>query len=229
MERSSREFSFPISIRMSRVFTIAFSILIAANSGCIRFVSNMLYVLNGRDTPAEFNELEEKKVAVMVRTNGLHSAEAANLIMARNINLLLGSKVKKIKMASQDEVERTIQDMSLSEVDPVKVGSRLGVDYVLDVEINDLKLMEGKTLYKGRCTSAVSVYNVAEGRAPVFRKSFPEYVYPSTGAPITDFDEATFQRVYLMSVAERIARVFYPYDPATDVARDAAISSISGF
>jgi hypothetical protein len=54
-------------------------------------------------------------------------------------------------------------------------------------------------------------------------------VYPQSGAPVTDFDEATFQRVYLSELATRVARIFYPFDPSIDVAKDAAISSIDAF
>ena len=43
---------------------------------------------------------------------------------------------------------------------------------------------------------------------------------------VTDFDEATFQRIYLSELALRIARTFYPFDPSIDVAKDAAVSSL---
>ena len=82
---------------------------------------------------------------------------------------------------------------------------------------------------KGRSSSTVTVYKSGEGKGPVFRKSLPEFVYPQTGAPVTDYDEATFQRIYLTTLANRIARIFYPYDPTTDVAIDAAISSVGSF
>jgi hypothetical protein len=114
-------------------------------------------------------------------------------------------------------------------VDPAVVGSRSGADYVVNVDVSDLKLKEGKTLYKGRSSSTVTVYKSGEGKGPVFRKSLPEFVYPQTGAPVTDYDEATFQRIYLTTLANRIARIFYPYDPSTDVAIDAAISSVGSF
>ena len=66
-----------------------------------------------------------------------------------------------------------------------------------------------------------------EGSSPVYRKQFPEFVYPQTGVPITDTDDATFQQFYLKEISQRIARVFYPYDPTMDVASDAAVASIS--
>jgi hypothetical protein len=202
--------------------------LLMFQSGCVSLMSNMLYVLKGKDNPAEFGELKEKKVAVFVSHNDLHTWDATSVVLARNINMLLGSKVKKIQLIGQDVVEGMCQDQPLGKVDVALLGSRMGADYILNVNIADLKLREGQTLYRGRCTSSVVVHKIGES-SPVFRKVFPEFVYPSTGAPVTDMDEATFQRAYLTLVAERLARVFYPYDPTEDVARDAAITSFYSF
>lgn len=204
-------------------------LMLAANTGCVRMMANMIYMIKGNDAPAEFKELEEKKVAVLVSTNGVHASDATCLLMARNITMLLSGKVKKIQMVSPDEVDRLVQDVQLGQVDPAVIGSRSGADYVVNVDVSDLKLKEGKTLYKGRSSSTVTVYKSGEGKGPVFRKSLPEFVYPQTGAPVTDYDEATFQRIYLTTLANRIARIFYPYDPSTDVAIDAAISSVGSF
>lgn len=203
-------------------------LLILTTTGCVRLASNLLYAIKGRDNPAEFAGLEEKKVAVLVSNNGVHTSDASSLVLARNVNLLLQSKVKKIRMISQDEVDRMVQDQQLGKVDPLQIGERLGADFVIDVDVSDLKLYDGKTLYKGQCSASVTAYKCKDGKEIVFRKVHPEFVYPKTGAPVTDMDEATFRRVYLMTLAERVSRSFYPYDPATDVARDAAISS-AGF
>lgn len=197
-------------------------------TGCVRLASNLLYAIKGRDNPAEFAGLEEKKVAVLVSNNGVHTSDASSLVLARNVNLLLQSKVKKVRMISQDEVDRMVQDQQLGKVDPMQIGERLGADFVIDVDVSDLKLYDGKTLYKGQCSASVTAYKCKDGKEISFRKVHPEFIYPKTGAPVTDMDEATFRRVYLMTLAERVSRSFYPYDPATDVARDAAISS-AGF
>ena len=73
---------------------------------------------------------------------------------------------------------------------------------------------------------AGSVYEVSNGRSPVFRKSLTDLGFPQPGVPSTDSDEATFQRFYLAEVARRRARVFYPYDPSVDVAADASSASL---
>lgn len=203
-------------------------IFLMASTGCVSLLSNVLYVIKGKDTPAEFDDLKGKKVAVLVSNNGVHTWDAVSVVLAKHINLHLAAKVKKIQLISQDMVEGVCQDQPLGQMDLEQVASRLGADYVIDASISDLKLREGQTLFRGRCTTAVVVYKKGESGA-VFRKSFPEYIYPSTGAPVTEMDESTFQRAYLTLVAGRIARVFYPYDPTEDVAMDAAITSAFNF
>ena len=209
-------------------FASVLLVVLMASTGCVSLLSNVLYVIKGKDAPAEFDELKGKKVAVLVSNNGVHTWDAVSVVLAKNINLHLGTKVKKIQLVGQDMVEGVCQDQPLGQIDFEQVASRLGADYIIDASISDLKLREGQTLFRGRCTSSVVVYKKGE-TAPVFRKSFPEYIYPSTGAPVTEMEESTFQRAYLTLVAGRIARVFYPYDPTEDVAMDAAITSSFNF
>lgn len=205
-----------------------FLLMLATSTGCVSLLSNVLYVIKGKDLPAEFADLKGKKVAVLVSNNEIHTWDATSVILAKHINMHLAAKVKKINLISQDLVEGVCQDQTLGRMDMEQVASRLGADYIIDANISDLKLREGQTLFRGRSTSSVVVYKKGE-TAPVFRKSFPEFVYPTTGAPVTELDESAFQRAYLTLVAGRIARVFYPYDPSEDVAIDAAITSAFNF
>ncbi len=201
------------------------SVVALANTGCVKLISNMIYVIKGRDTPAEYDGFVDKRVAVLVSIDGVHSADANSFILAKNVNMLLQNKVKKVRMINQDEVDRLLQDQQLGNVDPPTFGGQLGADFIVDIDITDLKLYEGKTLYKGRCSATVTAYNCHDRKEPVFRKSFTDFTYPINGTPVTDLDEATFRRVYLMTLAERLSRVFYPYDPVTDVAQEAAMAS----
>ncbi len=198
---------------------------IATNSGCA-FMANAMYVIKGADAPAEFDDLKEKKVAVVVSTDAGLNADASGILMSRHINELLARNVKKVEMVNPEEVDRIINDQPIGDRSIPVIGSRLRADYVLLVEVSDLKLRDGQTLFKGRSNAAVTAYKVLEGDRPVFKKSFPEFIYPQHGAPVTDFDEATFQRIYLSELALRVARTFYPFDPSIDVAKDAAVSSL---
>ncbi len=195
------------------------------NAGC-GLMANALYIVKGVDAPAEFDELKEKKVAVIVGTNAGLNADASGILMSRHINELLARNVKKIEMINPEEVDRIINDQPIASRSIPIIGSRLKADYVVLVEVSNLKLREGQTLFKGRSNVVLSAYKVSTGDQAVFRKSFPEFVYPQNGAPVTDFDEVQFQRIYLSELALRVARTFYPYDPSIDVAKDAAVSSL---
>ena len=198
---------------------------IATNSGCA-FMANAMYVIKGADAPAEFDDLKEKKVAVVVSTDAGLNSDASGILMSRHINELLARNVKKVEMVNPEEVDRIINDQPIGDRSIPVIGSRLRADYVILVEVSDLKLRDGQTLFKGRSNAAVTAYKVLEGDRPVFKKSFPEFIYPPHGAPVTDFDEAQFQRVYLSELALRVARTFYPFDPTIDVAKEAAVSSL---
>ncbi len=200
--------------------------LTTCNSGCVTFMANMVKVIKGTDSPAEFDKLKEKKVAVIVSTPAGLNKDASGIIMSTYVHTLLATHVHKVKMVNQDEVTRIINDMPASQSDLSMIGSRLSADYIVAINISNLKLKDGQTLYKGSSTTDVSVYEVANGSSPVFRKSLPDFVFPQTGVSITDTDEATFQRFYLAEVARRLARVFYPYDPSVDVAADASSASL---
>lgn len=198
-------------------------ITVTVSGGCVRLASNLMYVIKGNDLPAEFGDLEEKRVAVAVSTDAGFGGDAAGVLMARHVGSLLARNVKKIQLVNQEEVDRIIGDQA----DPARnmhmIASRVQADYIVYVDLENLRLKEGKTLYRGRCEATVSVFKANKGEGPVFTKRLPEFVYPQVGAPITDFNEAEFQRAYLTVFSTRIGRLFYPYDRGSDVAMDATI------
>jgi hypothetical protein len=200
-------------------------VLASMACGC-SLLSHAIYFVKGNDAPAEFDELKEKRIAVVVGTNAGYNSDASGILMSRHISELFARNIKKVDVVNPEEVDRIINDQATSERTIPAIGERLRAEYVVFVELNNLKLRDGQTLFKGRCNATVSAYKVTHGDRAVFKKSFPEFVYPQHGAPSTDFDEATFQRIYLSELSLRIARTFYPYDPTIDVAKDAAVSSL---
>jgi hypothetical protein len=215
------------SIVLRMVLLVMICPVLMSNTGCVGFLANMIRVVKGTDAPAEFDDLKDKKVAVIASTESGLNADATGIIVSNYVHALLATNVKKIQMVNQEEVGRIINDMPIGEQQMATIGSRLNADYVVSVDVQNLKLHEGKTLYKGRSSTTLTVYKVGEGSSPVFRKLLPEFVYPQTGVPITDVDEATFRQFYLAEISQRVARVFYPFDPTVDVAKDAAVASLN--
>lgn len=209
--------------RMCLVSTVG--LFVSMSSGCA-LLSSAIYVVKGNDAPAEFDELKDKRVAVVVSTDKGLNADASGILMSRHISTLFAEHIKKVDMVNPEEVDHIINDQAAGERSIPAIGSRLRADYVVLVELSNLKFKDGQTLFKGRCNASVSAYKVSEGDRAVFKKSFPQFVYPQNGAPVSDFDEVSFQRVYLSELSLRVARTFYPFDPSIDVAKDAAVSSL---
>jgi hypothetical protein len=197
-----------------------------SSTGCITLISNLLWVIKGDLAPAEFKEVQEKRVAVIVTSDASSTIDASSVVMSRQIATLLAKNGKKIDVVNPEEVDRVVSDVGFNDV--TRIGTRLKADYVIEVGIRDLKLKEGPTLYRGVCDCSLSVYKVADGDQVVFAKEFPQFAYPMTGGVhVTETNDATFRGMYLSVLANRVARNFYSYDPTTDVGLDAAASSLS--
>ncbi|MFN7736152.1 MAG: hypothetical protein ACK5O8_08530 [Pirellula sp.] len=196
-----------------------------SSTGCITLISNLLWVIGGNEAPAEFKDLQEKRVAVVVTTDGSGTTDASSIVMSRQIASLLSKHGKKIDVVNPEEVDRVVRDVGPSDVS--RIGSRLKADYLIAVDIRNLKLKEGQTLYRGVCDCSLSVHKVADGDQVVFAKDFSQFAYPMTGGVhITETNDATFRGMYLSVLANRVARNFYRYDPTGDVGLDAATASL---
>jgi hypothetical protein len=195
---------------------------VICTTGCARHIGTLMYLIKGRDLPAEYAELEGKRVAVVVNSESGSNMDATAIIMARAVHSLLEKNVEKVQMVNPEEVDHVVNDQPPGEKSMSRIGRQLEVDYVVFIEIKNMKVRDGVTLYRGTSDSFVAVYQVDKGDRSVFKKEFPSFVYPSTGMPSTDMDETSFRRMYLGILAARVARTFYKYDPNIDFGHDAA-------
>jgi hypothetical protein len=152
------------------ISTVCF--LVSTASGC-GLMGNFMYIVKGIDLPAEFDELKDKRVAVVVSTNAGLNSDASGILMSRHINELFARNIKKVDMVNPEEVDRIINDQAANERSMSAIGGQLKADYVVLVELSNLKLRDGQTLFKGRCNSSVSAYKVVEGIALSLRNRFP--------------------------------------------------------
>ncbi|MEI8212808.1 MAG: hypothetical protein WCI02_11715 [Planctomycetota bacterium] len=194
---------------------------LTAVTGCAK-VGGLLYMIKGRDLPAEFPALMDKKVAVVVTSDSGSHRDATSVVMAHQVHRILSNKVKKIRLANPEEVEQVLSDQPAGPKNLSKVGKQLDVDYVISVQIQNLRLRDGATMYRGQCDCSVDVFEMAKGDMPVFRKQLPQFIYPTSGVGITDMEEPKFQGMYLTVLSTRVARSFHPYDPHSDFGIDAA-------
>ncbi len=79
---------------------------------------------------------------------------------------------------------------------------------------------EGSTLYRGKATAHVRVFDIAQKKV-VYSKRFDDFSFPADSAiPTSDRSEAQFRAMFLQVLAGRIARTFHAYDSRTTFADD---------
>jgi hypothetical protein len=94
------------------------------------------------------------------------------------------------------------------------------------VEMQNLKLREGQTLYRGKSDLSVKVYEMESGGKEVYAKQLGTYTFPKSGMPATEIDENRFRRNYLLMASKTVGRLFYGHDLGEDVGEDAVMLSL---
>lgn len=190
------------------------------STGC-GLIANVLNVVGAGLMPPAFDGLEEKKVAVICVSNSeLFGPTSTSTELAGRVNRLLASKVKKIKLVSNQKINDWIDMHDWDMVDFISIGRGVDADMVLAIDIDSLSLHDGATMFKGRADVHVVVYDMMSGTS-VFSTSPPQIEFPVTaGVPSTSTSEREFKKMFLDNLANRIARNFYAFDINEDVARD---------
>lgn len=202
-------------------------VVLLANAGCVQLAANLLHAWHGGVIPAEFDDLKGKRVAVVAITDAGISTDPNSILLANFVRGLLEKNVKKIDLVTQDEVDPWFEgDSTGSEKDFIAMGKGVKADMVVAVEMTQLTLREGQTLFRGKADLAVSVYDMKKSGKVIFRKRHSEFAYPEMGGmPATETDETKFRRVYLLHVAEKLSHHFYGHELGSNVANDATILS----
>jgi hypothetical protein len=202
------------------------TLLVVASVGCIGVGSQLLYMLKGGDRlPAEFDGLQDKRVAVVCVSNASSSGpHAVSGTLERSVALLLTQKGKNIRLVRPDEVANWIDTNDWNQLDYREIGRGVNADMVLAIDLESFSLHEGSTLYRGRASVTVTVYDMREGGKVAFRRSIPEYSFPANGARhSTEMSEARFRSLFIQILAQQIARYFYSYQIQDDFAKDALL------
>jgi len=198
---------------------IAAVLLLPVVSGCSTLLT-VAYLVRPNDVPAEFTGLKGKKVAVVCRP--IVELEFSDAGSARELAALvdgqLQRQIRRIKVVGQQEVARWIDEHSW--VDYATVGTSLDADYVVGIDLEQFRLHEGSTLYRGRATATVQVYEVATGER-VFEKRIENYAFPASSAiPTTDRSEIEFRAMFLAMLARQVSRSFHAYESREYFAED---------
>lgn len=191
------------------------------STGCVSLLANLIHIIQGRKVPAPCDKLEGKRVAVVVNSEAGTNDQSV-VMLGRYIRERMLANVEKIELVPQDQVEKWTLEQYWEDLDYEAIGKGVKADYVVAVDLTELQLRDGDTLYRGSCSVYTTVYEVGKPNKPVYKTSMLNYSFPSVGGqPITGTDETAFRRLFLGIVGHRVARNFHPYDPSEDIAADA--------
>ena len=207
------------SLRYGHLAATVAILLMALSGGCAA-LTGLAIMIKGTDQEPDFPGLKEKKVAVVCRP--LVSLQYRNAGAARDlaqqIGTLLQAKVPKITVVDQQKVATWMDENTWDEFS--EVGKAMKADIVIGVDLTSFGVLEGQTLYRGRASATIKVYDV-EKKKTVWDKTMNQAVYPpNTAIPASDKPENEFRREFVLVLADQIARHFYAHDPFADVGLD---------
>jgi hypothetical protein len=198
--------------------------LVLSTAGGCSVLPFIAYLYQGLATPAEYDGLKGKRVAVICRPVASLQFESSSV--SRELSMavanLLEQNVKHIKLVDQDEVDKWEDENNWDNY--IQIGKALKADMVVGIDLDQFSLLQGQTLYQGKASVELSVYDLSKPtKRPAFQKSLPQRMYPPN-APIPAAEKPLpeFQRQFIQVLADQIARHFYDHDSTQDFAADSA-------
>jgi hypothetical protein len=188
--------------------------------GCTA-VATAYYVIKGTNVDAEFKGLRDKRVVVVCRPVAELSYRNSGVAdqLADQIAMRLGAHVHKIDLVDPREVQNWTDENAWDEF--TEVGEALDADIVVAIDLEEFSLYESQTLYRGKATSAIHIFDMRADGREIWSKHPPQSLYPPNASVDTgEMREPEFRNVFIDSLAEEIARHFYDHDSRVDFASD---------
>jgi hypothetical protein len=191
--------------------------------GCVNALAAVMYVLKGRTVPADFEDLKNRRVAVVCRPLDqleYASSGAASDIAAR-LGSLLAQHVKGIDVVEADEIAEWVDENNWD--DFTEIGRAVDADMVVAIDLGRFQLYQSQTLYQGRAEVNLRVYDMRRDGEIVYEKNLPQVVYPpNRGIYTQDMQEDQFRMRFIADLSEQIGWIFYPHDEFDAVAKDSS-------
>ena len=210
----------PVAPTCRRTLLAFAASLLAITLGGCSTLGTIAYLIQPNDVPAEFDGLRGKHVAVVCRP--IVELQFSDAGSARELAAIVGAlvrqNVRKVKVISQQEVARWIDENDW--VDYGTLGKAVDADMVVGIDLEQFRIHEGTTLYRGRGSAIVRVFDVDE-ESMVFERRLEDFAYPGTGGvPTTDRSESQFRAMFLHIFGRRIARLFHSYESRMSFAEE---------
>ncbi len=203
------------------------TVTLAATSGCFApLISNLMHVTGADMIKPEYAGLNEQTVAIVTQTE--HTAfgvDPVAALLSRKVGQRLLAGGKEIVLVRDQKIDVWRDANGYDSGDLVAMGKEVEADKVVQIVLDDLRLRDGATLYRGRANATITVYDVATG-TEVYRRDVDEFTFPtSAGMYTSETTEARFTKLYLSQLATHIGRLFHPYDFSDTIAADGIIAS----
>jgi hypothetical protein len=192
-------------------------------SGCVGVPAQIMYVIFGHKVEAEFEGLNDKKVAVVCLSDASsYGSNTLTFNVERRVAARLQKNVPKIQLIPQSTVDNWKDQHGWDESDLVQIGRGVGADRVLGIEISSYSLHDGPTMYKGKVVVTSTVFDIND-QAIVYQIGPEEHQFPKSGRSSLQMSEGEFELQYLDKLCEHLARRFYEYEKVDGIAEDAGM------
>ena len=212
--------------RLAVVLLSLVSLAALVQTGCLGLASNLMHAAGMDMIPAEYEGLEESAVAVVVLTpSAMHHDDPAAIELTKHLRHELSAGVKKVQLIREDRIAQWWDTNGYESDDFADLGRTVDADRVLVVDLQNLRLKDGATLYRGTADVTMEVIDVESGHA-VHTKSIDEFRFPKmAGQHTSETSEKRFRALYLRMLAAEIGRSFRPFDAHERFALDGMIAS----
>lgn len=206
---------------------IGLGLLCLPFAGCMGMTAQVIHAIYGNKIPAEFEGLEDRKVAIVCVSDESNYGPVESMdLLSRVVRVMLASNVKGIEIVNPKKIDDWKDKNGFQKPNYYDIGKGTGADSVLAIEVESYSLREGQTLYKGRSTFSVTVFDITDGGTEVFFRGPVEFEFPKThGRPVTGESERSFEAFYINEYARHIAKYFYAYELHDEYGRDAIINN----
>ena len=211
-------------VKQSRILSVLLvAVVLIGSTGCIGAMAQLLYVVKGHKSPAVFDGMEGKRVAVVVVSDAsAYGPDTLAFSVTKIVSMDLQNNVKDIAVITPEAIEEWIDTNDWDQTNFTDLGRGVGADLVLEIEVGSYTIHDGKTLYKGQSELSVSVHEMESGNT-LFAQGPDAYVFPTNGRPAIQTTPRQFEQMYLSKLTTRVSRLFYPHDRLDSVAEDASM------
>lgn len=216
------------SFSMTKLSAAMLLLVAVSTTGCVGFMSQVMWITGQGNVPAECDKLEGKRVAVVCDSGAsAYSPGSESQKIARSVAILLSRNVDDVEIVDQGDVLDWIDNNDASQLDYREIGRGVDADIVVGIDLSSFRIREGKTLLRGRADMSVLVYDMNEKNgALIFQKDIPDFTWPENGGHPSTEDDRKFQNSFIVQLSHRVARLFYPYDYVETYGNDANMSGL---